>query len=193
MREATIKRATKETDIELTLKPDVSGEVSIDTGIGFFDHMLNSMAFHGGFSLSIKAKGDLEVDMHHTVEDVGIVLGQAFKEALGDRKGINRFGDAFSPMDEALAFCCVDISGRPFLVYNADMLRGMSMLNFDILLAEEFFHAFASNSGMTLHLRMEYGTNPHHMLEAMFKSFGRAIGFAACITGDEIRSTKGTL
>ncbi len=193
MREATIKRKTKETDIELALALDNNRDIRVDTGIAFFDHMLTSAAFHGGFSLNISAKGDLEVDMHHTIEDVGIVLGQAFKEALGNKKGIARFADGFLPMDESLAFCSLDISGRPYLVYNATMLDNVTMPGFDIPMAEEFFYAFTSNAGVTLHLSVEYGKNPHHILEALFKAFGRAIGAASKINGDEVKSTKGVL
>ncbi len=193
MRKSTINRKTKETDISLSLNLDAAGEISLDTGIGFFDHMLNAMAFHGGFSLSASVKGDLEVDMHHTVEDVGIVLGQAIKEALGDRVGITRFCTMFTPMDEALAFCCVDVSGRPYLVFDAPMFNGAYMPNFDLAMVEEFFYAVASNAGLTLHLKVDYGQNPHHMVEALFKSFGRALGGASMIKDDKIRSTKGTL
>ncbi len=193
MRKSTIKRTTKETDISLSLCLDTAGEISTSTGIGFFDHMLNAMAFHGGFSLSVEVDGDLEVDMHHTVEDVGIVLGQAIKEALGDRVGITRFCSMFTPMDEALAFCCIDVSARPYLVFHAPMFGGALMPNFDLAMVEEFFYAVATNAGLTLHLKMEYGQNPHHMVEAMFKSFGRALGGAVEIKDDKIRSTKGTL
>ncbi len=193
MREATIKRTTKETEIELSISMDRVGDNAISTGIGFFDHMLNSAAFHGGFALNIVAKGDLDVDMHHTVEDIGIVLGQAFKQAVGDKKGISRFSHVFIPMDESLAFCSVDISARPYLVYNADQLKGVTMPGFDVALAEEFFYAFSVNSGITLHLRVEYGSNPHHILEALFKAFGRALGSASKINGNEIMSTKGVL
>ncbi len=193
MREVNIKRKTKETDIDLTLCLDNSSIINVNTGIPFFDHMLTAMAFHGGFSLTISAVGDLMVDMHHTIEDIGIVFGQAFNKAIGDKKGIARFADGFLPMDEALAFCSVDISARPYLVYNAQQLENVTMPGFDIPMAHEFFYAFASNSGVTLHLRVEYGKNPHHILDALFKAFGRAIGAASKINGDEIKSTKGVL
>ncbi len=193
MRKSEITRTTKETDIKLALSLDNDGDISISTGIGFFDHMLTAVAFHGGFSLILATKGDLEVDMHHTVEDIGIVLGQAFKEAIGDKKGITRFAHTFLPMDESLAFCSIDISGRPYLVYHAPQLKDISMPGFDALLAEEFFYAFAVNAGVTLHLKVEYGSNPHHMLEALFKAFGRALASASFKNGNEIMSTKGVL
>ncbi len=193
MREVNISRKTKETDINLTLNLDDGSNISVDTGIPFFDHMLTAMAFHGGFSLKIIARGDLMVDMHHTIEDVGIVFGQAFNKAIGDKKGITRFSDGFLPMDESLAFCSVDISGRPYLVYNATQLENITMPGFDVPMAQEFFYAFSSCSGVTLHLRVEYGKNPHHILEALFKAFGRTIGSASKINGNEIKSTKGVL
>ncbi len=193
MRDSTIFRKTKETDIKLSICLDNDSDIKVSTGIGFFDHMLTAAAFHGSFSLSIDAVGDLEVDMHHTIEDVGIVLGQAFKEAIGDKKGINRFADGFLPMDESLAFCSLDISGRPYLVYNAEQLKNIVMPGFEACMAQEFFYAFAMNSGVTLHLNVEYGENPHHILEALFKAFGRALGSASKINGDKIKSTKGVL
>lgn len=191
MRQSFIQRETKETKIKLSLCLD-GGDVSINTGIGFFDHMLNSFAVHSGFGLDIKAQGDLFVDGHHTVEDVGIVLGKAFAEAIDDKKGIARFGTSFVPMDEALGFCSLDISGRAFLVYNASMPQSI-IGGYDACLTEEFMRAFAFNAGVTLHLKSEYGLNSHHITEALFKALARALKQAVNITGNEILSAKGTL
>lgn len=172
-RTAEIKRTTKETDISVKL--DLDGcEVKIDTGIGFFDHMLTALGVHGGFGLEVSCKGDLNVDGHHTAEDVGIVLGKAFAEALGDKSGIMRYGSAFIPMDEALAFCALDISARPFLVFNAEF-KNERVGEFDTCLTEEFMRAFAFNAGITLHLRVEYGSNDHHKIEALFKALAYAL------------------
>lgn len=191
MRTAEITRKTKETDITVRLDLD-GGNADISTGIGFFDHMLTAFAVHGGIGLTVKAVGDLQVDGHHTVEDVGIVLGKAFREALGDMKGIARYGTAFIPMDEALGFASIDISGRPFLVFNAEFFDD-KIGDFDACLAEEFFRAFAFNTGVTLHLKCEYGKNGHHIAEALFKAAAHAIKAAKTVSGSEILSTKGVL
>lgn len=190
-REAIITRKTKETDITASLKLD-GGEVKIDTGIGFLDHMLTALGVHGGFGLTLEAKGDLYVDGHHTAEDVGIVLGKAFCEALGDKGGIVRYGSAFIPMDEALGFCAVDISGRPFLVFNAEFVNE-KIGELDACLIEEFMRAFAFNAGITLHLRCEYGKNDHHKAEALFKALAYALKTAVKQNSGEIVSTKGVL
>ena len=191
MRRAERKRTTRETDIALTLDLD-GGERAIATGVGFFDHMLTAFAVHSGFGLCISAKGDYQVDDHHTVEDVGIVLGQAFQEALGDKRGIRRFASAYIPMDEALAFCAVDVSGRPFLHFDAQMPQE-KIGHFDACLTEEFMRAFCVNAGITVHLKAEYGVNAHHITEAMFKALARALNDAVSIVGDEIPSSKGAL
>lgn len=191
MRNAEINRKTKETDITVKLDLD-GGNADISTGIGFFDHMLTAFAVHGGMGLTVKAVGDLQVDGHHTVEDVGIVLGKAFKEAIGDMKGIARYGTAFIPMDEALGFASIDISGRPFLVFNAEFSDDR-IGEFDTCLAEEFFRAFAFNAGVTLHLKCEYGKNDHHIAEALFKAAAHAVKAAKAVSGSEILSTKGVL
>lgn len=191
MRTSVQQRKTKETDIEIKLSLD-GGTVSVSTGIGFFDHMLNAFAVHGRFGLEIEADGDLLVDCHHTVEDVGIVLGKAFAEALGDKSGIARYGSFYIPMDEALAFAAVDISGRPFLVFQADF-RQERVGDFDTCVTEEFFRAFAVNAGITLHTRVEYGSNSHHEIEAMFKAVAHAMQLAVTKTEEGVLSTKGTL
>lgn len=191
-RTAEITRKTKETDIAVKLYLD-GGEVAVNTGIGFLDHMLNALGVHGGFGLEVNAKGDLYVDGHHTAEDVGIVLGQAFAEALGDKSGIIRYGSAFIPMDEALAFCALDISARPFLVFNAEFTNER-VGEFDTCLTEEFMRAFAFNAGITLHLRVEYGANDHHKIEALFKALAYALKAATRPNTDGAAvSTKGTL
>ena len=192
MRTAEIKRKTKETDIEVFVKLDGESKVSVNTGIGFFDHMLTAFGVHSGIDLDVKCEGDLNVDGHHTVEDTGIVLGQAFAKALGDKSGIARYGSAFVPMDEALGFCALDISGRPFLAFNADF-NDDRIGEFDTCLTEEFFRAFAFNSGITLHIKKEYGKNDHHVAEAIFKSVAHALKSAMEIKGDKILSTKGVL
>lgn len=193
-RKATVERTTSETNITVKLTVDGSGESKIDTGVGFFDHMLTLFAKHGLFDLEVTAKGDLEIDGHHTVEDVGICMGQAFEKALGDKKGITRYGFFMLPMNEALATVSVDISGRPFLAYNMDMSTSR-IGGFDTDLTHEFFQAFVNNSGMTLHIRLQAGTNPHHVIEAVFKGFGRALDQATTqdprISG--VQSTKGVL
>ena len=191
MRTAEINRKTKETDITVKLDLD-GGNVDISTGIGFFDHMLTAFAVHGGMGLTVKAVGDLQVDGHHTVEDVGIVLGKAFKEAIGDMNGIARYGTAFIPMDEALGFASIDISGRPFLVFNAEFSDDR-IGEFDTCLTEEFFRAFAFNAGVTLHLKCEYGKNDHHIAEALFKAAAHAVKSAKAVSGSEILSTMGVL
>lgn len=187
-----ISRKTKETDITVKLNLD-GGEVKINTGIGFLDHMLTALGVHGGFGLEITAKGDLYVDGHHTAEDVGITLGQAFAKALGDKSGIMRYGTAFIPMDESLGFCSLDISARPFLVFNAQF-DNERVGEFDTCLTEEFMRAFAFNAGITLHLRVEYGSNDHHKIEALFKALAYALKAATRPNSDGASvSTKGVL
>ena len=192
-RTAEIKRDTKETEISLKLSLD-GGEARTATGVGFLDHMLDLLARHGRLGLEVEANGDLETGAHHTTEDVGIVLGQAIDEALGDRSGIRRYGFATIPMDEALAECAIDISGRPLTVYEAD-LPDVAIADFDTELTEEFFRAVANNAKLTLHVRVRYGSNAHHMVEAAFKAFARALRQAVSIDPDEtgVPSTKGTL
>ncbi len=193
MREGEIQRTTYETDIKLRLNLDGEGKSTVDTGIGFFDHMLTLFARHGALDLRLSVKGDLNVDGHHSVEDTGIVLGQAVSKALGDKAGIKRYGCAYVPMDEALARCVLDISGRGFLVYDVpEMAYNPGM---DVMLAEEFFRAFAVNAGITLHISVLYGKNPHHMLEGMFKALGRALREAASMDAkmEGVPSTKGLL
>lgn len=191
---ATIERNTKETQIKLTINLDGTSKTNIETGVGFFDHMLNLMAFHGGFDLDIIAKGDLEVCDHHLVEDVGIALGTAFLKALGDKRGIKRYGTFFVPMDEALAQVSLDISGRSFLVFDCEFNRE-SIGNFSTEMVEEFFRAFAFNSGITLHGKVLYGTNDHHKIEGLFKAFGRALRESKTVDDNNMTlpSTKGML
>lgn len=192
-RESKITRTTKETDISVSLNLDECGNCKINTGIGFFDHMLTSLAIHGGFDLEISCKGDLDVDGHHTVEDVGICLGKAFCDALGDKSGIIRFGSAFVPMDEALGFCSLDISNRPFLVFNAEF-SNEKIGDYDTCLTEEFMRAFAFNAGITLHLKAEYGKNDHHITESLFKAMAYALRQAVRPNADgSAASTKGAL
>ena len=192
-RTAEITRTTKETDISVKLDLDGGAKAVIDTGIGFLDHMLTALAIHGGFSLELSCKGDLHVDGHHTSEDVGIALGTAFEDALGDKSGIMRYGTAFIPMDESLGFCSLDISARPFLVFNADFTNER-VGEFDTCLTEEFMRAFAFNAGITLHLRVEYGSNDHHKIEALFKALAYALKAAVKRNTDgSVISTKGTL
>lgn len=191
MRTSNISRATKETSIPLKLSLE-GGPVNISTGIGFFDHMLTALAFYGGLGLELTAKGDLEVDGHHTVEDVGIVLGQALREALGDRRGIRRYASACIPMDEALCFTALDFSNRAFLVFEADMPQAQ-IGAYDSCLTEEFMRALAMNSGLTLHMKALYGKNAHHITEALFKSLGVALKDAVRVEGTEVTSTKGVL
>ena len=191
-RTAEYIRKTKETDIKINLNIDGTGKAEIDTGIGFFDHMLTALAFYAGWGLELEVEGDLHVDGHHTVEDTGIVLGQALKQALGEKTGIRRFGAAFVPMDEALCFTALDFSNRPFLVFDAEMPQPM-IGSYDACLTEEFMRAFAMNSGLTLHMKCLYGKNAHHITEALFKSLGVAVREAVEITGTGVTSTKGVL
>ena len=194
-RQATITRTTKETDITIDLELDGSGTTEIDTGIGFFDHMLEAFGRHGLYDLGGKAKGDLHVDGHHTVEDCGIVLGQVFASALGDKRGIVRYGDIALPMDEALVMAAVDISGRGALYWDMDVPYQM-VGTFDSTLAKEFFIAFAANAGITLHVRQLAGENVHHVIEAAFKAVARALRAAVAIdprAADALPSTKGAL
>lgn len=192
-RTAEITRKTKETDITVKLNIDGSGTPDIDTGIGFFDHMLTALCVHGGFDMTVKCMGDLNVDGHHSVEDTGITLGKAFAEALGDKSGIMRYGSSFIPMDEALGFCALDISARPFLVFNAEFTNER-IGEYDACLTEEFMRAFAFNAGITLHLRCEYGKNDHHITEALFKALAHALKQAVSVNADgKALSTKGTL
>lgn len=191
MRTAEIKRKTKETDISVALDLD-GGNVNIRTGIGFFDHMLTAFAVHGGFGLEVFVEGDLDVDTHHTVEDTGIALGSAFKKALGDMGGINRYGSFYIPMDESLALCALDISNRPFLVFNAEF-KEERCGEYETCCTEEFFRAFAVNAGITLHLNVLYGSNSHHEIEALFKAFAHAMKIAVAPFGGGVLSTKGVL
>lgn len=188
---ADIERKTGETAVSISLSLD-GGEIDISTGIGFFDHMLRSFALHAGFGLSAKVRGDLEVDAHHSVEDCGIVLGKALSEALGDKSGIARYGSFFVPMDEALAFASVDVSGRPYLAFDADF-NGERVGEFDTCLCEEFFRAFAFNAGITLHIKLLYGSNAHHQVEAVFKAAAHALSCAVARKGDGVLSAKGVL
>ncbi len=186
------QRTTKETTIELSLVVDGRGSASASTGIPFFDHMLEQLGKHGGFDLRIVASGDLEVDLHHTVEDVGIVLGTALKEALGDKAGVRRFASSLVPLDEALVQVALDLSGRPFLVYEVDPVAEW-IGTFDPQLAEEFWRAFAFGAGITLHIRSISGRNGHHVIEASFKGVARALRDAVRVEGSGVPSTKGTL
>ncbi len=194
MRAGKIFRETNETKISVEINLDGSGENKISTGIGFFDHMLNLFAAHGQFNLDVECNGDLEIDGHHSVEDIGIALGAAIKNALGDKRGINRYGTFFLPMDETLALVSLDISGRPFLVYDAGNLAPM-IGNFDTELTEEFLRALAFNAGITLHVKILHGKNSHHKVEAIFKALGHALKIA--VAKDEkisgVPSTKGVL
>ena len=191
MRIAQLSRVTKETEVHVTLNLDGSGKVNIQTGIGFFDHMLTALGVHAGFDLEIKVKGDLEVDCHHTIEDTGIVLGQALAKALGDVP-VARYGSFYIPMDEALGFAALDISKRPYLVFDceftAEQIGGM-----DTQMVEEFMRAFAFNAGITLHLRCEYGKNDHHKAEALFKALAHSLKQAVVPAGNVVLSTKGVL
>ena len=193
-RKAKIERNTKETKLKLAINLDGTGKTNIKTGVGFFDHMLNLMAFHGGFDLEVQAQGDLEVCDHHTVEDIGIALGKIFLEALGDKMGIKRYGTFFVPMDETLAHVSLDISGRPYLVFECDFNRE-SIGNFSTEMTKEFLRAFAFNAGITLHARVLYGENDHHKVEAIFKALGRALSIAKTVDKDNmvLPSTKGML
>ena len=193
-RTSHVKRSTSETQIEVKLNLDGSGIQEIKTPVPFLDHMLSQLAKHGYFDLTIKAQGDTHIDFHHTVEDVGIAVGQAFKEALGDKKGIQRFSEANVPLNEALAQCIIDISGRAFFVFNVDLPKA-KLGEFDVELVPEFFQAFSANSGITLHLNSPYWNNLHHITEALFKAFARALDSACSLDSrtSEVPSTKGTL
>ena len=181
MRKAKIKRATKETDISLELNLDGEGSYKIDTGIHFFDHMLSLFAKHGLFNLRLKAVGDIDVDYHHTVEDVGIVLGDALKKSLGNMNGIRRYGLAITPMDETLCSVAIDVSGRPYLIYNVNLPKKARIKNFDPDLIEDFLRAFVMHGGITLHVNIVYGRNVHHIIEAVFKAVARALREAVII------------
>ncbi len=193
-RSTTVKRKTKETDIEMMLEIDGIGKSEISTGIGFFDHMLEGFSKHGFFDLNLKADGDLSVDGHHTVEDTGIVLGQAIKEAIGDKKGIKRYGNFILPMDDTLVLCALDLSGRPYLVYKGDF-QAERVGCMDTELVKEFFYAISYSAGMNLHIKVLSGTNAHHIIEAMFKAFAKALDEATTIDEriKDVLSTKGTL
>ena len=191
MRKAEVERNTKETQIKIALDLD-GGDVNVNTGIGFFDHMLTALGVHGGLGLSVDVQGDLDVDTHHTVEDTGIALGMAFKEAIGDMSGINRYGSFYIPMDESLALCALDISNRPFLVFKANF-NEEKCGDYETCCTEEFFRAFAVNAGVTLHLNVVYGQNTHHEIEALFKAFAHALKIAVSKNGNEVLSTKGVL
>jgi imidazoleglycerol-phosphate dehydratase len=195
MRKASLRRTTKETDVEVSVGLDGTGRSTISTGIGFFDHMLDLLARHSRIDMSVTAKGDLHIDHHHTTEDVGIALGQAVKQALGDMAGITRYADVHLPMDEALTRVAIDISGRPFLVFQAEFGRD-KVGTFDTELVQEWFQAFTMNAGITLHVTTLYGTNDHHIAESCFKGLARALRAAVAIdsrAGGEIPSTKGRL
>lgn len=192
MRTATVERNTKETQIKIELCLD-GGSVNVATGIGFFDHMLTAFGVHGGFGLDVKVCGDLDVDTHHTVEDTGIALGKAFKKVLGDMSGIERYGTFFIPMDESLAQVSLDISNRPFLVFNADFEQEFCG-DYETCVTEEFWRAFAMNAGITLHINVAYGSNAHHQIEAMFKAAAHALKIAVRKNEDgSVLSTKGVL
>jgi imidazoleglycerol-phosphate dehydratase len=193
-RTAQVSRKTKESDITINVDLDGSGKAEIETGMPFFNHMLDSFTRHGLFDITVKAKGDIEVDYHHTVEDVGLALGQAFKDALGDKQGIRRFGEASCPLDEALARIVVDLSGRPYLSYNVKIRPGR-VGDFDTDLPHEFYAAFANQLGMNLHIDVVRGENPHHIIEACFKAFARAMDLATQLDSrvQGVPSTKGSL
>ena len=194
MRQVTKTRATRETNIEVTLDLDGSGAVTVSTGLPFFDHMLAQLGRHGGFDLDLVAQGDLEVDAHHTVEDVGIVLGECLREALGDKTGVRRFASISVPLDEALIDVALDLSGRPYLHYHVEPgSEPLGLPPFDPQLAEEFWRAFVTSAAITLHLRMVSGKNSHHILEASFKGVARALRDAVRVEGAGVPSTKGTL
>ena len=193
-RTAEIKRTTKETDISMKIALDGEGKSEIDTGIGFFNHMLEGFAKHGFFDLTVKIKGDLNVDGHHTVEDAGIVLGNAIKDAVGDKKGIKRYGYFILPMDDALALCAVDLCGRPYLQFDCDFPSGMTG-DFDTALVKEFFYAVSYSAAMNIHIKMLSGDNSHHMIEAIFKAFAKALDMATAYDEriSDVLSTKGSL
>ena len=193
-RTSQVKRSTKETEIEVSLDLDGQGESEIDTSIPFLDHMLSQLSRHGYFDIKLKAKGDIQIDYHHTVEDVGIALGEAFTKALGDKKGIRRFADTQAPLNEALAQTVIDISGRGYFVFNATLPKS-KIGEFDVELVPEFFQAFATNAGITLHINCPYWENLHHVVEALFKSFARALDIACSLDSrtDQVPSSKGKL
>ena len=191
-RSATLRRETKETTVAVTLVIDGTGTTSVATGIPFFDHMLEQLGKHAGFDLTVEAQGDLAVDLHHTVEDVGIVIGNALREALGDKAGVRRFANALVPLDEALVQVALDLSGRPYLVYDVDPISEW-IGTFDPQLAEEFWKGFVDGARVTLHLRSVSGKNGHHVIEASFKGVARALRDAVRVEGSEVPSTKGTL
>ncbi|MBP8715765.1 MAG: imidazoleglycerol-phosphate dehydratase HisB [Lachnospiraceae bacterium] len=193
-RKSDIERKTKETDIKMTLELDGTGKSTIDTGIGFFDHMLEGFSRHGLFDLNVKINGDLNVDGHHSVEDCGIVLGQAIKEAVGDKKGIKRYGSFILPMDDALCLCAIDLCGRPYFVFDCELPTPM-VGDMDTQLVREFFYAVSYSAAMNLHIKMLSGCNSHHMIEAMFKSFAKALDEAVSFDPriKDVLSTKGTL
>ncbi len=192
MRNSEVRRETAETSVVLSLELDGSGRAEISTGVGFLDHMLTLLALHGGFDLSVSCKGDLEVDAHHSVEDIGLCFGAALAQALGKKRGINRYGSVILPMDEALILCAVDLSGRPCLRYTAD-IPSQKVGDFDTELAREFFQAVVNTSLMSLHIRQLDGLNSHHIIEGMFKALGRALRQAVAVTGGALPSTKGVL
>ena len=192
MRKGIVIRNTLETKIKVEINLDGSGEAKIDTGVGFLDHMLTLMVFHGKFDLTILAKGDLCVDDHHTIEDIGICLGEAFKEAIGDRRGIRRYSTVYIPMDESLAYTSIDISNRPYLVFNVNF-SDEKIGNMSTQMFKEFFRAFVNESRITLHINLLYGENDHHKIEAVFKSFARALKEGSEIISKEVSSSKGVL
>jgi imidazoleglycerol-phosphate dehydratase len=194
-RRATIERKTRETDIKISLNLDGTGAYNIRTSVPFMDHMFSHIAKHGFFDLTVKARGDTEIDDHHTVEDLGIAFGQALKKALGGSKGIRRYGDVTVPMDETLAQVVMDLSGRPYLSYQVDLPKKYKLKDFDPGLAEDFFQSVANHAGMNLHIRLHYGRDVHHMLEAIFKAFGRALDQATSLDPriKGVLSTKGKI
>lgn len=192
MRKASIERNTNETKIKLSINLDGKGTYNVNTGLGFFDHMMTLFACHSGFDFCVDCQGDIRVDGHHSVEDIGIVLGKAVAEALGDKVGIKRYASVTIPMDESLANVTMDISGRPFLVFNAKGMTG-KVGDFDIELVEEFFRAVSNYGGITLHINLLYGSNNHHKIEAIFKAFARALKEASTIVSDKLPSSKGVL
>ena len=192
MRRGLVERNTLETKIKVEINLDGDGKSQIDTGVGFFDHMLTLLAFHGKFDLTVLAKGDLYVDDHHTIEDIGICLGEAFKKAIGDRRGIRRYSTVHIPMDEALAYTSIDISNRPYLVFNVNF-SDEKIGNMSTQMFKEFFRAFVNESRTTLHINLLYGENDHHKIEAVFKSFARALKEGSEVISDNISSSKGVL